>query len=132
MKIHQLNVLELAANAVRTSTLTGTGVDISNYTGPMHVIMQSSAATAGTSPTLAVKLQDSDVLGSGYADVTGATFTGLTDAADATQMITIHPDALKKYIRVVGTIGGTATPTFGFGVIALGVLQSGRNSSQAV
>jgi len=132
MDIIEANVVELAPMAVRTSTYTGTGQDVSNYTGPCHVILQSSAATAGTTPTLAVKLQDSDVVGSGYEDVTGATFTGLTDAVDVTQMITIKPDELKKFVRVVGTIGGTATPTFGFGVSMVGVLQAGRNSSQTV
>lgn len=118
------SVIELAASAVRTSTLTATGVDVSGYTGPINVVLMSSAATAGTTPTLNVKLQESDTIGSGYTDVSGATFTEVTDAADATEMITIkNVDELKKYVRVVGTIGGTSTPTFGFGVVAVGRLK---------
>lgn len=132
MKINQANIVELAPMAVRTSTYTGTGFDVSAYTGSCHVILQSSAATVGTNPTLDVKLQDSDVLGSGYEDIPDAAFSQLTAAADVTSMITIKPDELKKFIRVVGTIGGTSTPTFGFGVSMVGVLQAGRNSTQVV
>jgi hypothetical protein len=132
MNISQMNIVELAANAVRTSTLTATGVDLTAFSGPCHVILQSSAATAGTTPTLNVKLQDCDTVGGTYADITGAVFAEVDDTPDSTQMITINPDHLKKFIRVVGTIAGTNTPTFGFGVSMVGCMQSGRNSSQSV
>jgi hypothetical protein len=131
MNIEQANVVEIAACAERTSTLTSTGVDVSNYTGPCHLILQSSAGT-GTDPTLNVIVKDCDTVGGSYAAVTGAVFDEVTDAADVTQMITIKPDELKKFIQVVGTIAGTDTPTFSFGVSMVGVLQSGRNSSQTV
>jgi hypothetical protein len=132
MNISQMNVVELAPMAVRTSTLTGSGFDLSAYSGFCHVILQSSAATVGTNPTLNVKLQHCDTSGGSYEDITGAAFTQVTNAADTTQMITIKPDELKPYVKVIGTIGGTSTPTFGFGVSMVGCLQSGRNSSQAV
>lgn len=132
MSVEQANVVELIPMAVRTSTVTGTGVDVSAYTGTCQVILQSSAATAGTSPTLNVKVQQADTLGGAYTDVTGAAFAQVTGAADVTQMIAILPDEIKPFIRVLGTIGGSATPTFGFGVTMIGVLQAGRNSSQTV
>lgn len=133
MNILQQNVVELVANAVRTSTLTpANGVDIRQYDGPAHLIFTSSAATAGTAPTLNVKLQHSDVINSGFADVTGAVFAEVTDAADSTQMISVQTAELKRYVRCVGTIGGTSTPTFGFAVSMLACRHSGRNSSQAV
>lgn len=132
MNLIQANVVELAANAVRTSTLTATGVDISGYSGPAHIILQSSAATAGTAPTLNVTLQECDTVDGSYEAISGAAFAEVTDAADSTQMITIKPDELKKYIQVLGTVAGTNTPTFGFGVSMVAVLQSGRNASQAV
>lgn len=132
MNISQMNVVELAAMAVRTSTLTATGVDLSAFSGPCHVILQSSAATAGTNPTLNVKLQHDDVLGGDYEDITGAVFAEVDNSPDSTQMITINPDHLKKHVRVVGTIAGTNTPTFGFGVTLVGCLQAGRNSTQSV
>ncbi len=131
MYLDQANVVELAANAVRTSTLTATGVNIQQYSGIAQIILQSSAKTAGTSPTLDVTIEESDSLASGYTAVSGAVFAEVT-TSDITEMIAINTDELKKYIRVVGTIGGTSTPTFGFGVSMLGMLQAGRNSSQAV
>lgn len=132
MNLLQANVVELAANAVRTSTLTATGVDVSDFDGPVQVILHTSAATVGTDPTLNVKIQESDTVGSGYTDVTGATFAEVTDAADSTEMIAFQIGARKKFLRVVGTIGGTSTPTFGFGVVMIGHKHAGRNSSQAV
>jgi hypothetical protein len=131
MNLQQSNVVELAANAVRTSTLTATGVEVKDYDGPCHLILQSSAATAGTTPSLNVKLQHSDVVGSGYEDVSGVAFTEVTDA-DLTEMLTVQIGDLKRFVRVVGTIAGTETPTFGFGVVMVGNLQSGRNASQSI
>lgn len=130
--IVQANVVEALACAERTSTVTGSAVDVREYEGKGQVILMSSAATAGTSPTLDVKLQDSTTSGGSYSDVTGATFTQVTDAADSTEMIPIDFDASDGFIKVVGTIGGTSTPTFQFGVAIIGQKKSGRNSSQAV
>ncbi len=114
------SVVELVACAERTSTLTpSSGVDVSDYTGAMNIILQSSAATAGTNPTLNCKLQESDESGANFTDVSGATFAEVTDAADVTEMIIVNVDELKQYIRVVCTVGGTSTPTFQFGVSAV-------------
>lgn len=133
MNIMQQNVVELVANAVRTSTLTpSNGVDIRQYDGPAHLILQSSAATAGTNPTLNVKLQHSDTINANFDDVSGVAFAQVTDAADTTQMLTVQTSALRRYVRCVGTIAGTNTPTFGFGVSMVACRHSGRNSSQAV
>jgi hypothetical protein len=68
---------------------------------------------------------------SGVADVTGATFAEVTNA-DTTQMIAVNADALKRYVKVVGTLGGTSTPTFAYGVALVGINHAGRNASQAV
>lgn len=131
MRLDQANVVELVANAVRTSTLTpSTGVYVADFDGPCHLVLQSSAATAGTNPTLNVKLQHSDSAGSGFSDA-GVAFSEVTDAADLTEMLTVQVGDFKKYIRCVGTIAGTSTPTFGFGVTMLCCLQSGRNESQS-
>jgi len=133
MNILQQNVVELVANAVRTSTLTpSNGVDIRQYDGPAHLIFTSSAATAGTSPTLNVKLQHSNTINADFEDVSGFTFAQVTDAADTTQMKTLQVSDLRRYVRCVATIGGTNTPTFGFAVSMVACRHSGRNSSQAV
>lgn len=115
--------VEVAPVLRRTSTLTGSAIDIKDYVGKMKFILASAAAAAGSSPTLDVKLQDSADGSSGWADISGATFTQVTDAADATEEIGVNIDGVKRYIRAVGTIGGTSTPTFDFGVIGVGAKQ---------
>lgn len=106
---------QLEANDVRSSTLTGTGIDIREFVADI-VVMQHSDATNGADVTLDGKLQESDSLGSGYADITGATFTQVDNTAGgAFGAVTIKADATKRYIRYVGTIAGT-TPSFAFGV----------------
>lgn len=132
MSVYQLNVLELAPNAVRTTTFTGAAVDIRDYNGTAKIILSTSAATAGTAPTLDVTIEESATSGGAYTAIAGAAFAQVTAAADLTEMIAIQSGATKGFIRAVGTIGGTATPTFGFGVVMLGTLQSGRNASQAI
>lgn len=132
MSLIQANVAEVIPNAVRTSTFTGSAVDVRKYEGKGQVIFTSSAATAGSSPTLNAKLTESDASGGSYTDITGATFTQVTDAADRTQMIPIDFDACKGWVKGVGTIGGTSTPTFGFAMTIIGRLKSGRNASQSI
>lgn len=132
MNLTQANIIELCPNAVRTSTPTLSAVDVRKYEGVGQIILTSSAATAGTSPTLTVKLQHALTSGGQYDDIAGATFTQVTDAADTTQMIPLDFSACRGFIKVVATIAGTDTPTFSFAVTALAQAKSGRNSSQSV
>lgn len=115
--------LSLAAAARRTSTLTGTGIDVLDYEGVALLVLNASAGT-GTSPTLSVKLQHSDD-NSTFADVTGAAFTQVTDVAGTAgiQVLKINVPDLKRYLRVVGTIAGT-TPSFDFGVEFVGITKA--------
>lgn len=109
-----------------TSTATGTGVDVSGYDRELYVSLSADSASAGTTPTLNVKLQES-ADDSTYTDITSATFTEVTGTAgtaiapsDADGTITLNVSDKAKYIRAVATIGGTSTPTFEFCVIAFG------------
>lgn len=131
MKLAQANVLELAPVLSRTATLTGSAIDTRPLNGVAQVILMSTAATAGTNPTLDVKLTHCDTSGGSYADVTGAAFAQVT-ATDTTQMIAVDSSALKRYVKVVGTLGGTSTPTFAYGVALVGINHAGRNASQSV
>jgi len=127
---HLLNALAqtvsaaLAAAARRTSTLTGTGIDVLDYEGVALVLLNASAGT-GTSPTLDVKLQHSDD-DSTYEDVTSGTFTQVTDVAETAgvKVMKLNVSDLKRYLRVIGTIAGT-TPSFDFGVEFVGITKAG-------
>ena len=77
-------------------------------------------AESGTSPTLDVKVQVKDPVSGNYVDLAGAAFA--QQNAVGTNMLTIYPgiaetanvtvsDGLAKTWRIVGTVGGSDTPT---------------------
>ena len=107
-----------------TSTETGTGIDLSLYEGMAVAILNSSAKTAGTDPTLDVKLQSDPAVGGSYADITGATFSQVTTAA-VYEAVVFNVAECDAFVRAVGTIGGTSTPTFDFGVTFYGIKKEG-------
>jgi hypothetical protein len=111
---------ELAPVVSRTSALDGTALDIQAYEGSVLVILAASAAIAGTDPTLAVKVQHADTEGGTYADVPGGAFAGITDTAGH-EVLVLNADNLKRWVKVVGTIGGTSSPEFAFGVSIAGL-----------
>ena len=108
----------LLACDARTASANGTGFDLEGSNGAEGeaiVILASDAASAGTNPTLDVKLQESSD-NSTFTDISGATFTQVTDAAQALEKITINTNDVKRYLRAVGTIGGTSSPAFTYSV----------------
>lgn len=108
----------LTVSGTATSTITGAAVDVREYVGGMKVV-QAVGTVAGTTPTLDGKIQDSADGSTGWADVTGATFTQVT-ASTNNQMIEVQARASKRYIRYVGTIAGTS-PDFDVAVIVVGL-----------
>lgn len=94
----------------RTATGNGTGVNVRDYIGRGKMILDCAAGT-GTTPTLAVRLQDSadNVT---YADVAGGVFTQVTTVASQ-QQLGITLDATREWVRLAWTIGGS-TPSFTF------------------
>jgi hypothetical protein len=95
-----------------TSTVTGSAVDLITGDGRCFAVQQVGAVS-GTTPTLAGKIQESADGSTGWADISGATFTTVT-ATDNVQAITF--DRTQRYVRYIGTIAGT-TPSFAVAVI---------------
>ena len=115
----ELTHLQLIVPQELSSTGNDTGVDTQDmmeagYGRNFKAILDVGAST-GTTPTLDVKIQESDALGSGYADISGAVFTQATDATQEE----IHFVARKRYLRTVHTLGGT-TPVFPTSCILIG------------
>lgn len=119
----QHNELTLSVPATNTSTVTGTGVDVTDYEGIGLVVLNSAKGT-GTTPTLNGKVQDCATVGGTYADVSGATFAEITDSADTLEVIAINVSNVKGFIRFVGTIAGTS-PSFVCGVSFIGIKKAG-------
>ena len=117
--------ISLHPTAARTSTGNGTAVDLQQYDGDLIVLLDSAAASAGTNPTLDIKLQASDTQGGSYADISGAVFTRVTDAAASQQTLVISKSESPRWLRIVYTIGGTNSPSFTFSVNAVGVKKYG-------
>ena len=111
--LEKLQIFSCIATAAVTSTATSAAIDLKEYDGDVTLILTSAAGT-GSSPTLDVKVQDSDDSGGSYADLSGATFTQVTDAVSM-QVITFVKDEAKRYIKIVQTVGGS-TPSFTFNI----------------
>lgn len=116
-----LQLLAIAATAAATVTAVSTGVDVTSFVGKGAIVLSSAAGT-GTTPTLDVKLQESDTLGGTYTDVAGGAFTQVT-GAPGLQKLAIDLDAAKAFLRISETLTGT-TPSFARGVSLLGFKQN--------
>lgn len=120
----ELQTIALVPMADITASANGTGIDITDFVGSLAVVL-SAKNVAGTTPTLAVKLQDS-ADNDTFADITGAVFTTVTAAgtkASTLQKISVNIDSAAKYIRAVQTVGGTVDPEFLLSCTAVGVKQ---------
>jgi hypothetical protein len=95
-----------------TASVNGSSGDLLAGDGCCFAVQQVGAVS-GTAPTLAGKIQESADGSTNWADVSGATFSAVT-ASDNLQAISF--DRTCRYVRYVGTIGGT-TPSFILGVI---------------
>ena len=92
-------------------SLVGIGIDVLGK----DTLVFLESGTNGAGATVDVKIQESDVLASGYTDWTGGAFTQVTTANDnATQEI--QYTGTKQYIRVVATVAGDAC-SFGVSVV---------------
>jgi hypothetical protein len=94
-----------------TASTNGSGIDMLNGDGSC-VAIQQVGTVGGTSPTLAGKIQESSD-NSTWTDVANATFTSVT-ASNNNQAISF--ERTKRYLRYVGTVGGTS-PSYAIAVL---------------
>lgn len=120
--LEKLEIFSCVATAAVTSTATSAAIDLKEYDGDVSLILSCAAGT-GSSPTLDVKVQDSDASGGTYGDLSGAAFTQVTDSASV-QVITFVKDEAKRYIKIVQTVGGS-TPSFTFSINAVALKKYG-------
>jgi hypothetical protein len=109
-------------NVLGDVALTGTAASAGASSGPIAnsgmatdiVALIHVTAATGTTPTLAVALEQSDDNSSYTAITGGGTSANLTAAGNAV----INARATKPYVRVTSTIGGT-TPAITYRVAVL-------------
>jgi hypothetical protein len=103
-----LTTSRMTVSTARTANYTGTAFDTKDYEGSAKVIVDVGAVS-GTTPTLDLKLQESDTSGGSYTDIAGATAAQMT--ATGVAEINYNANQAKRWIRVAGTITGTS-PSF--------------------
>ena len=117
-------LLSVAPQSSGAATLTGSGVDVSNYKDVAGIV---AAGDIEAATTVDAKLQESDD-DSTYSDVSGETITqlGATDDDKIRWEIKYrrHAGSAKKYARLVITVGGTGN------ALVCGILLGG-NPAQA-
>jgi hypothetical protein len=94
-----------------TASINGSSADMINGDGSCFAVQQVGTVS-GTSPTLAGKIQESSD-GSTWTDVANATFAQVT-ASSNYQAISF--ERTKRYLRYVGTVGGTS-PSYAIAVV---------------
>ena len=118
--IHNLGskiyVASLLGADSRSASANGSSFDLqgSNDAEGEAIVILDSEAGSGASPTLDVKLQES-ANDSDWSDISGATFTQVTDGGAGFEKISINTNDTERYLRAVATLGGTS-PVFVFGV----------------
>ena len=116
--LDKLTVVAGKATGAVTSTATSSAIDLLEYDGDVLLVLDCAAGT-GTSPTLDVKITNSDASSGTYTDLSGATFTQVTDSASM-QTLVINKDSAERYIKLVQTITGSS-PSFTFSINLIGV-----------
>lgn len=101
----------LVASGAKTTSSSSTVLEIGDVVNKMRVQLECTARS-GTNPTLDVVIEDT-VDGTSYNTI--GTFTQLTNTGR--QVIDIT-GVFTNRVRARWTIGGTATPTFTFSVVA--------------
>lgn len=91
----------------------GAPFDLSGYVGKVLARVDAANSTAGTNPTLdLVFKQSSDNSNWSNANIAFTQITAVT-----TQVVTIDPRAVSRYVRLDKDIGGTNSPSFPVSVV---------------
>ena len=111
--LEKLDVTAAVASASATATATSSAIDLKEFDGDVILVLNCAAGT-GSSPTLDIKVQDSDETGGTYGDLSGAAFTQVTTSASL-QTLEVNKDECKRFIKIVQTVGGSS-PVFVYGI----------------
>lgn len=114
-------VLTLLGAVARTTTATGSAVDLQGYVNPggraMKAYLDVGAIT--TAGPLEAKIQHSDTTtAADFTDISGATFTGYTVSQTTATNQTIHFVTTKRYVRAVVTLTNGGGHSFGVYLLA--------------
>lgn len=98
-------LVNLLPTAVQAGTVSGTGVDITDFDGIGIALLD---VAAGGTANCDVKLMDCDTVGGTYVDVPGAVFTQVTTGASQ-QKIKVDLAVARRFLRATATQTGSHT-----------------------
>jgi hypothetical protein len=94
--------------AQTATTVTGTGIDCKGYD---EALIELAVGVVPSNGTLNVHIEESDALGSGYADITGAVFAQKAAANGSLSYVgRINLRQRKRYIRAIAVIANQTIP----------------------
>jgi len=105
--------------SVTATGALGSAVDVSDWKGQAAFLLTTNGITdtdSGATPTATVKLQTCSTDTGAFTDVSGATFTAISNANDTTQLIALELAKCSKYVKAYCTI---ATETNATAVVSL-------------
>lgn len=116
---NELTITSLFTPAAFAANANSNVLDTRQYEGNITLALNVGTATAGTSPTIDMRVMYSAESNGANAVNQNIAFTQVTAAG--IQTINVDKRALGgRYIKLVGTIGGTNSPSYPIGVVAIG------------
>jgi hypothetical protein len=116
--IGEVSILTLLPALSRNANANGSAVDLSAYVNVRaYKAYLDVGNVTGTSPTLDVKIQESDD-GTTFTDISGAAFAQMSATGNQTLVFKTG----KRYVRAVATLGGSS-PVFVCGAYLLAVAE---------
>jgi hypothetical protein len=107
LKNQGMGAASIAPVTAPASSVTGTGIDLQLSDGPINALLVTGTASGGTSPTLAVKVQESDD-NSNFVDLKSYDTLSGTDLNGQFQFLG-KLLRNKRYVRAVATVTGSPT-----------------------
>ncbi len=108
------------APAALTATTTGSAVDLSQSNANMACAALDIGEVVGDTPTIDVKIQESNSSSSGFVDIPGAAFAQVTTSgvAGSSGAAIKSFQRQKRYLRAVATLTGLTSAVVGVSVFA--------------
>lgn len=101
-------VTMIKPQAAGAGTVTGDAVDCKGFGEALIVV---HAGTVPSNGTLDVHLEESSASGSGFGDITSATFTQVTASNDETLYVgRLNLRGCKRYIRAIAVVANQTIP----------------------
>ncbi len=109
-------------SALFTASANIDGVDLRDYVGKVALVVNVGVAHAGTSPTYDLYVQSSvNANGTGPVNA-NVTLTQVANT-NSFQVLEIDTRSVRRYLRLVQTIGGSSSPNFPVSIALVGTKQ---------